>query len=159
MKSTASEPGLSNKNKEKIRGALSNNVWSSRQENKKATKTYKLHTQFSVGYPASSGFYIYLPVSLTLRRAVSGPRGGWGGSNPHVREGDARRKFRIRGDQSGRGSGFIWPRRDLLETTLQHSMTAFVSVYLYRGSWILEHVNAKIGVVQKLHRYHHLHKS
>ena len=29
-------------------------------------------------------------------------------------------------------------------------MTAFVSVYLYRGSWILEHVNAKIGVVQKL---------
>ena len=37
-------------------------------------------------------------------------------------------------------------------------MTAFVSVYLYRGSWILEQVNAKIGVVQKLHRYHHLHK-
>ena len=29
-------------------------------------------------------------------------------------------------------------------------MTAFVSVYLYRGSWILEQVNAKIGVVQNL---------
>ena len=29
-------------------------------------------------------------------------------------------------------------------------MTAFVSFYLYRGSSILEHVNAKIGVVQKL---------
>ena len=32
-------------------------------------------------------------------------------------------------------------------TILQHSMTAFVSVPLYQASWILEHVNAKIGVV------------
>ena len=52
-----------------------------------STSTYRCHLRYEGQCPA--------------------PEVGGGGSNPHVREGDARRKFRIRGDQSGRGSGFI----------------------------------------------------
>ena len=75
---------------------------SSRHENKTATKSFKLHIQFPVGYPASSSFYSLTSVTYALR-AVSGPLGRWrGGGNPHVREGDARWEFRIRGNQSGR---------------------------------------------------------